>query len=239
VKVLLVEMLSYSKTIQKQDLAVKHLLSLVLDTATSSFRLQQISSLSKQKLPREDYLFSSWPDISSYDTEKGKNGACVVTSLYQLARGDLDTAGQLLEKIANDAAGIHQDDLGRFNIPLLREMIDITEHQPSKASIICDLRSIYYHQTTWHIVVGNCGNQTRSASLLPSARLFLLLPFLFYLPPLGFLLLFSVWICVLEPKAERDPRLAQSRSVTKAIRETARIFCLVSELVSVRHAFQS
>ncbi|RMZ82519.1 hypothetical protein DV737_g1958, partial [Chaetothyriales sp. CBS 132003] len=68
--------------------------------------------------------------------EKGKRDASVVASLYRrLARDDLDKAGQLLEKIANDTTSIHQDDLDRFIIPLLGEMIDIIEHQPSEASL--------------------------------------------------------------------------------------------------------
>ncbi|KEF50888.1 uncharacterized protein A1O9_13058, partial [Exophiala aquamarina CBS 119918] len=131
---LLVETLCYSETVQKPDL-VKHLLSLILDTAISSFQLHQFSSFSKQECPREDYPFSSWPDISLDDNERGKKDAAVIVSLYRLVRDDLVKAGQLLENIANGTAIIHHDDLDRLIIPLLRGMIDITKHQPFKASL--------------------------------------------------------------------------------------------------------
>jgi len=39
-------------------------------------------------------------------------------SLYiNFPERDLDTAGQLLKKIVDDAASIHQGDLGRYKIP--------------------------------------------------------------------------------------------------------------------------
>ncbi len=132
---LLAEILCYSKTVQKSDSVAKHLLPPILDRAIFCFRLQHFSSLSKPKSRREDYPFSSWPDIDSQQ-EKGERDAAVVASLYrQVARDNLHKTGQLLENIAVGTASIDQDDFERFVIPLLREMIDITEHQPSEASV--------------------------------------------------------------------------------------------------------
>ncbi|KIW36506.1 uncharacterized protein PV06_11271 [Exophiala oligosperma] len=134
INALFAEILCYSKTVQEPNLLVQRLIPPIFDKAMSSFRLQQFSSLSKLRSPQEDYPFSSWPDIISH-SEKSEKDASVVASLYrQLVRDDLDKAGQLLEKIANDTASIHQDDLDRFIIPLLCEMIDIPERQPSEAA---------------------------------------------------------------------------------------------------------
>ncbi|EXJ81806.1 hypothetical protein A1O1_07871 [Capronia coronata CBS 617.96] len=132
----------HQRVLQSPNSVVKDLLPLVLNTAMSNFRLQQFSAHSKQffhfpfeQLFREDYPFSSWPDIRHVE-ERAKKDATVIVSLYrQFATDDLgDKAGQLLEKIADDTANIESADLDCFIIPVLREMIDITEHQPSEAS---------------------------------------------------------------------------------------------------------
>ena len=132
---LLVEILCYSKMIQKPDLVVDRFLPPVLDRAISSFRLQHFSSLSKHQSSEEDYPFSSWPGTSA-DDERGRRDASVVALLYrQFADYDLNQAGQLLEKIVCDTTSIDQHDLDRFIIPLLCEIVDVVKHQPSQASL--------------------------------------------------------------------------------------------------------
>lgn len=129
---LLVEIVCYAESNENPHL-VEHLIPPILDRALSSFHLQQFSSRTKAKCLPEDYPFSSWPD---YDrNEKGKKDACAVVSLYRrLARDDLNRAGQLLRKMANDVATIEEADLARLVVPLLKEIIDITVSQPFEAS---------------------------------------------------------------------------------------------------------
>ncbi|OAL36412.1 hypothetical protein AYO20_04308 [Fonsecaea nubica] len=136
VSALFVETLCYVQTAQKSDV-VEHLLSPIFDAAISSFQLHQFSSYRKSRLQRENYPFSSWPESSwSIRDKLSKKDVAVVVSLYRrLAGEDLTKAGQLLEKIANDTATIQQDDLDRFIIPLLQELIDITKLQPLEASL--------------------------------------------------------------------------------------------------------
>ncbi|OAP58935.1 hypothetical protein AYL99_06232 [Fonsecaea erecta] len=133
---LLSEVLCYSRTGEKatkSHTVVEHLVPLILDRAISYFRLEQFSSFSKRWEPAMDHPFSLWPGTP--DAEKGKKDAAVVASLYRLlAEDDLDKAAQLLEKIADDTRSVKEDDLNRFIIPLLREMIDVTALQPAEAS---------------------------------------------------------------------------------------------------------
>ena len=129
---LLVEILCYAETTENPHL-VEHLASSILDRALPSFQLQQFSSRTKAQSRPEVYPFSSWPHCD-WD-ERGKKDAAVVVSLYRrLAREDLNKAGELLQKLANDVATIDKMELDRFVIPLLKEIIDITVSQPLEAS---------------------------------------------------------------------------------------------------------
>ena len=129
---LLAEVLWYARQAQKPDFVVEHLLPPILDRAASFFQLKPFRDWSSEWVSRKISHFSSSPKTD----ESGRIGVSVVASLYRrLARQDLDKAAQLLEKIANDTTSIYKDRLDDFIIPLLVEMIDITEHQPSEASL--------------------------------------------------------------------------------------------------------
>ncbi|KIV89616.1 hypothetical protein PV10_07002 [Exophiala mesophila] len=129
---LVAEVLWYARQAQKPDFVVEYLLPPILNRAASFFRLERFSIWSSNRFPSERDPFSLLPKKD----ESGRIGASVVASLYrQLASHDLDKAGQLLEKIGNDTTSIYQGNLDDFIIPLLVEMIDITEHQPYEASL--------------------------------------------------------------------------------------------------------
>ncbi|MCJ1391367.1 hypothetical protein MMC18_004230 [Xylographa bjoerkii] len=129
---LAVEILSFSQCSSSDKDLVAHLLPFVLDAAATQFDLQKYSSAAKSSC-RNDYPYSSWPGCYK-EAEKGRRDASIVVALHQqILQSDQKKASELLGQIQSQTESLPHNELDRFIIPLLEQMIYTVDQCPHDA----------------------------------------------------------------------------------------------------------